>query len=89
MARGMLTPRTAAAAAACGAALCENAGRTASRSAEAMRVGARRPRLPVKPTTVTSAVITGGPSATPTLPPSENQESAVAFFAPATPVAVL
>ena len=35
-----------------------------------------------------SAVTSGGPSATPTFPPSENQESAVAFRSPATLAAV-
>ncbi len=33
--------------------------------------------------------MTGGPSAIPTLPPSENHESAVALRSPATLVAVL
>ena len=54
-----------------------------------MSVGTSSPRLPANPTAVTSAVMTGGPSATPTLPPSENQESAVALRSPATLVAVL
>ena len=89
IAPGMFAPRAAAAAAARGAADSANEGSTASSSAETMSVGTSSPRLPANPTAVTSAVMTGGPSATPTLPPSENQESAVALRSPATLVAVL
>ena len=44
--------------------------------------------LPGMPSPVTSAVISGGPTAIPMLPPVEKIETPVAFRAPATAVAV-
>ena len=89
IARGMLTPRAEAGAAARGTAARSMCGRTATRRPPTITVGTSMPSVPAIDSAATRLVITGGPSARPTLPPSENHDSAVAFRAPATPVAVL
>ena len=65
-----------------------NRGRAASSSTPTSAVGTSMPSVPGMPKPVTRNVISGGPTAMPTLPPSANQESAVALRSPATAVAV-
>ena len=66
----------------------ESRGSTATSSPATSRPGTSIPRLPAGPKPMSSAVISGGPSAIPTLPPVEKMETPVALRSPATAVAV-
>src|SRR5437879_11734784 len=85
----MLTPRADAGAAARGTAARSVCGRTATRRPPTITVGTSMPSVPAIDSAATRLVITGGPSARPTLPPRENHDNAVAFRAPAAPAADL
>ena len=95
IARGMFRPESPARAAAGGAADSRvSLGSTASRSVPTTSVGPSIPsvwagRKPSPARPATRKIINGGPTAMPTLPPSENHESAVALRSPATLLAVL
>ena len=66
----------------------ERPGSTIMRSPATRSPGTSRPRLPARPSVVTSAVIKGGPMATPIFPPVEKIDTPVALRSPATCVAV-
>ena len=66
----------------------DSPGRTAVSRRATRTPGISIPRLPGRPKPVTSAVISGGPRATPTLPPVEKMETPVTLRGPATAVAV-
>ena len=90
IAPGMVTPRPAGRALARGPRASRvSSGSAASSSAPTISVGTSRPSVPSPANPAISSVTSGGPTAMPALPPSENHESAVALRAPATPVAVL
>src|SRR5919108_1163095 len=59
------------------------AGSTARMTPPTSSAGTINPSVPASDHVATRNVISGGPSAIPTLPPSENHESAVALRSPA------